>query len=112
MASRVKQQFRIEPPVSPVMSPDFLAQYLTLSPARARLSENDIKSLPISVEPHFVSFLTKDLLDEAAQIRAEMKELPDRVVRRKVRDHLDQARQRLGPVAEKGIDAFFEELEQ
>jgi len=47
---------------------------------------------------------------EAESLREELKDLPDRVVRRKVRDHLDMARRRLGPVAKAGVGELDDEL--
>lgn len=48
-------------------------------------------------------YLTPELLAEAENLREELKDLPDRVVRRRVRDHLDRARRRLGPIANAGV---------
>jgi hypothetical protein len=55
-----------------------------------------------------LSFLTRDLIEEATRIRAEMKDKPEWVIRRRVRDHLDEARRRLGPLAAQSLDTLFE----
>lgn len=55
-------------------------------------------------------FLTPELIREASRIREEMKDVPENVIRRRIRDHLDSARQRMGPLAERGADVFFDEV--
>jgi hypothetical protein len=107
----LNQQFGIKAPDSPVMSIDFMSQYLSLGPIRVRVNKDSARTLPVVFEPHLVRFLTPDLLREADAIRAEMKDLPERVIRRRVRDHLDEAKRRIGPMARRGIDAFFDEIE-
>jgi len=106
----LKKDFSIQAPDAPIMSIDFLGQYLTLGPIRTRVPKESARTLPIVFEPHLVRFLTPGLLEEANGIRAEMKDLPERVIRRRVRDHLDEAKRRIGPMAKRGIDAFFDEI--
>jgi hypothetical protein len=64
----------------------------------------------LTIEPRLLSFLTKDLdlIEEATRIRAEMKDKPEWVIRRRIRDHLDEARRRLGPLAAQSLDTLFE----
>lgn len=111
IADLLSKDFGITAPDSPAMSIDFLSQYLTLGPIRVRVNKDSARTLPIVFEPHLVRFLTPDLLKEADGIRTEMKDLPERVIRRRVRDHMDEARRRIGPMAKRGVDAFFEEIE-
>jgi hypothetical protein len=106
----IKRDFGINPPDSPVLSLDFLAQYLTLGPLRPRVAKTSSRNLPVVIEPRLVRFLTRDLLAEATRIREEMRGLPERVTRRRIRDHLDAARRRMGPLSDKGADLFFEEI--
>jgi len=106
----IKRDFDINAPDSPVLSLDFLAQYLTLGPIRPNVSKASARNLPVAIEPRLVRFLTPDLLAEASSIREEMRDLPERVTRRRVRDHLDAARRRMGPLSDKGADLFFEEI--
>ncbi|MBZ5641489.1 MAG: hypothetical protein LAO19_01905 [Acidobacteriia bacterium] len=103
-----KQQYGIQVPDSPVLSLDFLAQYLTIGPARSRLPKDSIRGLHVFLEPRLVSFLTRDLIGEATSIRTEMQDKPEWVIRRRIRDHLDGARRRMGPLAAQSLDAFFE----
>jgi hypothetical protein len=108
----LKREFNVKcPPDSPIMSIDFLSQYLTFGPGRSRISKASLRSLPVVMEPHFVRFLTPDLLEEANRIRAEMKTVPERVIRRRIRDYLDNARSRLGPLAQRGVETIFDEIE-
>lgn len=108
IADRVLQQFGIQPPDSPVLSLDFLAQYLTIGPGRSRVPKDSLRCLHVFFEPRLLSFLTKDLVAEATRIRTEMKDKPEWVIRRRVRDHLDEARRRMGPLAAQSLDALFE----
>ena len=93
-----------------MLSLDFLAQYLTFGPIRPHVAKIAARNLPLVIEPRLVRFLTPDLLAEAARIREDMAGLPERVTRRRVRDHLDAARRRMGPLSDKGADLFFEEI--
>jgi hypothetical protein len=108
IASVLKQRFGIQAPDSPVLSLDFLAQYLTIGPGRSRLPKDSLHYLHVFFEPRLLSFLTKDLIEEASRIRTEMKDKPEWVIRRRVRDHLDEARRRLGPLAAQSLDTLFE----
>lgn len=108
IADRVQQQFGIEPPDSPILSLDFLAQYLTIGPGRSRVPKDSLRGLHVFFEPRLVSFLTKELVAEATRIRAEMKDKPEWVIRRRVRDHLDEARRRMGPLAAQSLNDLFE----
>ena len=108
----VGREFRIPAFDSPILSLDFLAQYLTFGPVRARLSKASLRSLPVVLEPRLVQFLTRELLEEASRIRAEMKALPEPIVRRRIRDRLDQARRTMGPLAARGVEAVLDELRQ
>lgn len=114
LALRVGELLRakhgIKPPASPILSLDFLSQCLAIGPIRAKLSKKAAQSIPIMMEPRAVSFLTKDLLDEAQKIRKEMEGRSEYVIARRVRDHLDSARQRMGFLAQKGVDTFYDEL--
>ena len=93
-----------------MLSLDFLAQYLTFGPIRPRVAKAAARNLPVLIEPRLVRFLTPDLLAQASSIREEMRDLPERVTRRRVRDHLDAARRRMGPLSERGADLFFDEI--
>ena len=112
-ALRIGDELRrcgIDPPSSPVLSIDFLSQYLSLGPVRGRISKQEIQQLPLAVEPRLVAFLTPELLEQARKIRLSLAGLPERVVARKVRDHLDAERRKMGPLAERGTNTVFDEI--
>jgi hypothetical protein len=112
VADTLRTRYGITPPPSPIISLDFLAQSLTMGSIRPKLSKESARSLPLMIEPRTVSFLTKELLDEAKAIRKEMEGTPEHIIARRVRDHLDAARQRMGPMAVRGVETFYDELEK
>jgi hypothetical protein len=44
-------------------------------------------------------------------VRQSLSGLPERVIARKVRDHLDAERRRMGPLAERGTNTVFDEID-
>jgi hypothetical protein len=110
VAKQLRRQFSLEPPDSPILSIDFLALYLTLGPMRSRVSKDSLRNLPVVLEPRLVRFLTPELLDEAAKVRSGLSTMPERLVRRQVRDFLDQKRKTEGRYAKRGMEAVFDEL--
>jgi hypothetical protein len=98
------------PPDSPVMSADFMVNYLAFGPVRRRVGKAREARLPLIMELTATRHLTPELLDEAKRIREEIGDLPDRLIRRRVRDYLDQARMRLGPVANAGVTRLEDKL--
>lgn len=92
------------PPDSPVMSADFLVNYLAFGPMRKRVTKAKESSLPLLMVIGGATQLTPDLIAEAESLRSKLKDLPERVVRRHVRDYLDKARSQIGPIAKLGMD--------
>lgn len=82
-------------PDAPTLSPDFLVNYLALGPVRASVPKDVESTLPLITEG-IGEFLPVDLLAKAEQIRQESRDLPENIIRRRVRDGLDAARRRLG----------------
>ena len=99
-----------EPPDSPVLSADFMVNYLAFGPIRRKVGKAKEAHLPLMMELGTARYLTPELLTEAETLREELKDLPDRVVRRRVRDHLDRARRSLGPIAKAGVGELDDEL--
>ena len=110
VADRLRSEYGIRPPQSPILSMDFLAQCLSVGSIRPKVSKVASKALPLMIEPRNVSFLTKELIEEAKTIRKQMEGTPEHVIARNVRDHLDKARQQMGPIAARGVDTFYDEL--
>jgi len=98
------------PPDSPVLSADFLINYLAFGPVRRKVAKTTEAHLPPIMNAGTVRFLTPELLAEAESIRDEIKGLPERVIRRKIRDRLDAARRRIGPIAQAGVYEIADEL--
>jgi hypothetical protein len=88
-------------PDPPTLSPDFLVNYLALGPTRAAIPKDVESTLPLITEG-IGEFLPVDLLVKAEQIREAARDLPENIIRRRVRDGLDDARRRLGVVGRGG----------
>ena len=95
-------------PSSPVMSADFLVNYLSFGPMRGKVAGGASSTLPVALDPSLVEYLSPDLLAVASAARANAKGVPEHVIRRKVRDALDEARRRIGPVTQEGMRAVSE----
>lgn len=108
LMSRLKDK----PPASPAISPDFMLNYLAVGPVRARLSRKTEETLPLMLNMSVLDAVPKDLLDLADTLRKELVELPAHVVRRKIRDTLDEARVILGAQAKSGEQGLNEEVKR
>ena len=95
-------------PPTPVMSADFLVNYLSIGPIRSRVSKNAEAALPIALDMGSFAELPSDLLDEAERIRREAGDLPEHIVRRRVRDCLDAAKRRPGQIIEEGVQTVLD----
>jgi hypothetical protein len=102
---------RIEAKIkSPVMSPDFLLNYLAMGPSRFRIPKNTESTLSIMIEGRLMEAYPAELVDLAEEARKEYQNLPERVIRRMVRDQLDKAKMRAGAIAEGGISRMEREI--
>ncbi|WP_145985491.1 hypothetical protein [Marilutibacter maris] len=86
---------------SPVMSADFLANYLAVGPLRAA---NAGESMPLVIDDLTLESIDRSLFDLASDIRAKNSGQPEVLVRRMVRDALDKARRRIGEVHSRGLE--------
>jgi len=91
------------PASSPALSPDFLSQYFRLGPMRVALERDIHVELPVMTDISRLENVPRDLIDLADRVRIENRGLDERVIRRKVRDTLDGARAKQGPVTVGGI---------
>lgn len=96
---------RIDPPIppSPVLSPDFLVELLRLGPMRAALEREIHVSLPVLVDISRYEGVPKKLIEVADRVRRDSAGLSERVIQRKVRDAINEAKWRLGSSAEAGF---------
>jgi len=97
-------------PPSPAMSADFLLNYLSFGPIRSKVSKHASGILPVALDPSLVEYLTPELLEIANAARQASEGLPEHVIRRKVRDALDQARRRVGLVTMQGFRVLSDAL--
>ena len=97
-------------PTTPVMSPDFLVNYLSIGPIRSRVSRDAERSLPIALDVGSFAELPSDLLNEAERIRKEAGDLSEYIVRRRVRDCLDSAKRRPGQMSREGIQTVLDAI--
>jgi hypothetical protein len=112
LKARLQTLMTTVPPDSPVMSADFLVNYLAFGPVRQRVPKAQESQLPLLMVLGSAARLTPDLIVEAERVRLELKDLPERVIRRQVRDHLDRARSRIGPIATLGMDEVDDVLQR
>lgn len=94
------------PNSSPALSPDFLSQYFRLGPMRTAVERELHVDLPVITDISRLENVPRDLIELADRIRAENSDLEERVIRRKVRDTLDEVRARQGPITVGGIGAI------
>jgi len=111
-ARELEERTGHRPPSNPAISPDFMLQYLAMGPVRSRLSRRTEEALPLMLNMSILDAVPQDLLDLSDALRKELGDLPPRVVRRKVRDTLDDARLLLGSRARGGERGLNEELKQ
>lgn len=107
---KLRDAMATEPPDSPVLSADFMVNYLAFGPVRRMIEKAKEAHLPLMMGLGEARYLTPELMTEAESVREGLKDLPDRVVRRRVRDHLDRARRRLGPIAIAGVGELDDEF--
>ena len=104
----IRKELESRAPPTPVMSADFLVNYLSIGPIRSRVSKNAEATLPIALDIGSFAELPPDLLDEAERIRREAGDLPEHIVRRRVRDCLDAAKRRPGQIIEEGVQTVLD----
>jgi len=108
LKNRLRAIMSEAPPDSPVMSADFLVNYLAFGPLRRRVTKSAEAHLPLLMVLGSAAQLTPELMVEAEIVRNQLKDLPERVIRREVRDRLDRARASIGPIANMGMDEVEE----
>ena len=108
LESKLQSRMNAKPPHSPVLSADFLVNYLAFGPNRRKLTKSKEAHLPLLMVLRNGASLTPELMSEAETLRSNLKDSPERVIRRNVRDHLDRAKARVGPVALVGMDEVDE----
>ena len=106
------EQEDFEPFDSPVMSYDFLINYVALGPRRADVTKDEERLLPLMLDMSLLDGIPEDILEVAEATRDELAGLSERLVRREVRDRLNDARLRMGPIARAGLDVIESDLRE
>jgi hypothetical protein len=102
--SELRREFSAILRFSPFISADFLINYLAFGPVRRQISKDTEAALPIVLEHVLFPVLPNELLDIANRVRTDNSKLPESIVRRRIRDELDKARVRLGPISMAGLE--------
>jgi hypothetical protein len=96
---------------APVLSPDFLVNYLAIGPVRAALAKSTESILPLMIrELQSLELLPAEVLQAAEELRVQLEGQPPHVIHRRVRDLLLKAQSQLGPMAAAGTPGMQEAL--
>ncbi|MBT2452745.1 hypothetical protein J7F03_38055 [Streptomyces sp. ISL-43] len=99
-----------EAPSSPVLSPDFLSQFLRLGPLRTAIEREQRINMPLLVDVSKYDYLPKSLVELADNLREKMNGKNERLIRRGIRDSLDKMRTEEGVEAAGGLKAAEERI--
>ncbi|MFC9336597.1 hypothetical protein ACFT0G_01005 [Streptomyces sp. NPDC057020] len=99
-----------EAPSSPVLSPDFLSQFLRLGPMRTAVETEQRINLPLLVDVSKYDYLPKSLVELADSLRDQLAGRNERLIRRGIRDSLDKMRTEEGVEAAGGLKAAEERI--
>jgi hypothetical protein len=106
-----KMKSKIDPEVwniigfSPVISLDYLMKYLAFGPARDKIKTSESSTSRIFAEA-IMDSVPSEILEIAAQIRAQNDGLAENIIQRRIRDALDRERERIGGLHRGGAEDF------
>lgn len=100
---KLRSEFQGRTPPSPLLSVDFLVNNLTFGPERHRLTRIEEQTLPIVLDVEMSESMPQDILEIAENVRRDNDGLPEYVIRRRVRDAIDQARRRRACLGAGGV---------
>lgn len=109
LAWKIRTSLKTElarPPSSPLMSLDFLASSMSFGPSRDRIDREAEQQLPLFLEADAMEYMPKELIDIANRVRSENQDLPEHIIRRKVRDACDHMKRRYGRVTKAAVESF------
>lgn len=109
--NRLKPHLQQKSPPSPVMSADFLTNYLSFGPLRTKVARSGNEILPVALDSALFQNLSTELVQIAASVRNDAEALPEHVICRKVRDALDSAKRRTGDLTKRGLDIQIAEAD-
>ncbi|MDD2902207.1 MAG: hypothetical protein PHU44_07200 [Syntrophales bacterium] len=93
---RLRAEFPNRIPASPLLSLSFLINNLNFGPIRSQTKKTDHLSLPLFLDIELSESLPHDIMEIADRVRRENEGLPEYVIKRKVRDAIDQVRRKRG----------------
>ena len=99
-------------PKAPVMSPDFLANYLAIGPMRSRVSKATEASIPVAMMEVLPAFVPAELVQIADDFRKTVTGVDERLLKRKLRDALDSGKRRPGVFTTGGFAAVRGNIER
>ncbi|PZF81586.1 hypothetical protein [Jiangella anatolica] len=112
VAAQLPSRIVEKPPASPAMSPDFMLNYLSIGPVRSRLSRSSEESLPLMLNMSVMDAVPPDLIELADELRSQLQGLAPRIVRRKIRETLEDAKRLMGPTAAAGEIGLTEDVKR
>ena len=87
---------------SPVMSADFLANYLAVGPLRDKAAEY-AEGIPIALDVTRFESMSSELFQLANSVREKSAGMDEHLIRRMVRDEVDRAKMRTGELTAEGL---------
>ena len=99
----IKSEFRDATPPLPLLSLSFLLDNMTFGPSRSQLGKETELRLPLFLDEEMSESFPHDIIELADEVRRSNEGLPEYVIRRKVRDAIDQARRRRGSLGYSGL---------
>jgi hypothetical protein len=112
VARELESRINGRPPASPAISPDFMLRYLSIGPVRARLSKQTEQVLPLMLNMSILDAVPPELLELSDALRKDLAGLPSHVIRRKIRDMLDEARLLIGARGKAGQTGLTDEIKK
>lgn len=100
---KLEDRLTTAPPQSPALSPDFLSQLLRLGPLRAAIETETHVALPVVTSLSQYESIPISLLEIADATRKRYEGQSERVVRRQVKEKLNELRWRMGDEANGGV---------
>lgn len=110
LKKEITQRLGRTSPDSPALSPDFMTQYLRLAPVRSAVERELWTSLPLLTDISRYEYVPKGFLELADEIRRQVGDMDERIIRRRVRDTLDEMKRERGPQALAGIVGMERDL--
>lgn len=108
LAWKIQHKIKMEldnPPISPLMSLDFLSSYLSFGPSRSKLDRTHEQLLPIFLDMDLADNMPRELIEIANQVRKSNEGLPEHIVSRKVRDACDGMKRRYGRITKSAVES-------